>query len=113
MSDETEARLRALVDQKAATLDPMYKATLDLFRQWLRVTEMAMDDEGVAPGIIRAVLNRITYGAPYAADANQRIELDRKLVEEAMRRPPNPMVVPRCPSCGILGICADCKRGRR
>ena len=82
-----ESLLAGLVDRNAVANDPWYHTQIAMFRNWLRATEAAMEDEDVERRVIERVLNRIVYATPSGADAYERIERQR-LDLEAIRQMP-------------------------
>lgn len=92
-----EERLQQIVDPKLYGSDSAYHMMVTLFRQWLQQVEWACKDEEIPDSTIAAVLNRLTYGHPYGADALLRIEMDATRLEEIKSHPiPNIFVCPRC-----------------
>lgn len=67
-----EPLLKELVDHKMYARDARYYAQIAMFQKWLRMTEMAMEAEGVTPDAATRVLNRVVYGVPDASEAYAR-----------------------------------------
>jgi hypothetical protein len=82
MNEETGRRLQQMVDQEADSRDPMYHATVRLFRQWVVVAEQAMKDEGVSNSVIQAVLNRLILGHPAPGHSADEMVVKRSDLEE-------------------------------
>lgn len=92
-------RAEQFVDQYAAHHDAQYRATVETFRRWLEMTEMAMADEDVPSDVRGRVLNRLLFGTPSGADAYERIERRKRDIEIAMTAPVNLAVIK-----GSLGL---------
>lgn len=75
---------------RARRSDPMYAAQVSLLRQWLDLTDMVMEDNGVDHNVRRQVLNQLLYGAPNPYDAEARIEDLAAKAEELGRMMPSP-----------------------
>ena len=94
MNAELEQRLRRLTQGfgESAAKDPLYAASMHMFRSWLTQAEMAMEDEGVSNSVIRKVLNRMVYGHPIPADAPDIVRMRREDVEGLVARAPVPPI---------------------
>lgn len=92
LSEQIENRLRQMVDRGANHNDPMYHLQLIMFREWLQRTMMAMEDEGVPPEQAERVANRLLYAHPDGASAYERMDRDKRQLNELMNRLSMPMV---------------------
>jgi hypothetical protein len=82
VNEETERRLRKLIDPMAYANDVWYHAQVATFRSWLTQAELAMRDEKVSNTTIQAVLNRMVFGVPYPNDPEGRtVTMPREDVE--------------------------------
>ena len=84
---KTEERLRHFLDRDMQAQDALYNVQAKLFRAWLNAMQTAMEDENIEPSTIEAVLNRVLYGHPPAADAQARLDEHQRRVEIAMNHP--------------------------
>lgn len=70
--------------------DPALHFQVTVLRDHLRLTHMAMMDEGLDPDVIDRVLRTVVYGAlPGRADVDARMDVQRRFTEYAAadRRP--------------------------
>lgn len=87
LSEETEKRLRAMVDPTACVGDALYNLQVSMFRQWCTATQMALEDEGVDPAQAQRVINRLIYAHPDGATAYERIDRHARDVETLSNNP--------------------------
>lgn len=73
---------------RASLNDPLYAAQMSLIRQWLDLTDMVLEDNGIDHNVRRQVMNQLLYGSPNPYDAEARIELNHEKVEKLMRGVP-------------------------
>lgn len=71
--DHLDALVDRMVDRRAYHDDPTYHAQVAQLRQWMRLTEAAMRDEGLGPDVGRRVLERVAYGVPHPYEAYERM----------------------------------------
>jgi hypothetical protein len=83
-----DERLQEMLDPAAYGSDTAYHMMVTLFRQWLTQVEWACKDEDLPDATIGAILNRLTYGHPYGADALLRMEIDARKLEEIKQQGP-------------------------
>lgn len=69
----------------AARNDPMYRAQTSLFRQWLGLMDMVLEDNGVDREVRQQCANQMLYGTPNPFDAEARIEQTAAKAEELAR----------------------------
>lgn len=96
LPDSVERKLRHLVDPSMNSHDAYYHAITSQFRSWLSSAHMAMEDEEVGTETIERVLNRMVYGHPSGAQAYERQDA-QKLMMDAMEYQPRPMFFPGGP----------------
>jgi hypothetical protein len=110
MDEKMKDRLEQIIDPKAYGSDAAYHMMVTLFRQWMTEVEWACKDEDIPDDKTAAILNRLTYGHPYGADALLRIEMDATKLEELKSNPPPSVFM--CPRCGRVSHSAhDIKEG--
>jgi ribosomal protein S27AE len=110
VDEKMQDRLNQIVDPKLYGSDTAYHMMVTLFRQWLTQVEWACKDEEIPDSTIAAILNRLTYGHPYGADALLRMEMDTTRLEEIKKNPLQTMFV--CPRCHAASYNAnDIKEG--
>jgi ribosomal protein L37E len=110
MNEKMEDRLQQIIDPEAYGSDTAYHMMVTLFRQWLNQVEWACKDEDIPDQKTAAILNRLTYGHPYGADALLRMEMDTTRLEEIKRNPLQTVFV--CSRCGRVSHNAhDIKEG--
>lgn len=83
-----ETTLRRLVDPESFDQDAVYHMMVKMFRNWLVVTEGAMEDEDVDRQTIQRVLNRIVYACPDGAMAHERIAMDKTMRDVVAKTTP-------------------------
>lgn len=81
---ETDGRLNFLVDKAMYHNEALYHAQVEQFRSWLKMTEMAMEDENIHPDKIERMLNRLVYGVPNSSDAYLRQEERERMLQLAL-----------------------------
>jgi hypothetical protein len=85
MNSETERRLVALTDRDMYNSDAQYHAEVAMLRQWLRMMELAMEDEGIEDDRAQRVLHRMVFAVPSGADGYGRRESLRRAIDSLSR----------------------------
>lgn len=81
MNEQTEARLKHLIDPKSYATDVWYHAQVSTFRSWLLAAEMAMRDEDVSNRTIERVLNRMVFATPTPVMGPDNVMVKREDLE--------------------------------
>jgi hypothetical protein len=71
--------------------DAQYAYQWTVLRDMLARLEVILDDEDVPRETAERVMRCLLYGAPSAADAEQRMERDREMIDLMARVPPMPV----------------------
>jgi len=74
--------------------DAHYAYQWAVLRDMLARLEVILDDEDVPREVAMRVMRCLLYGAPSAADAEQRMERDAEMVRLMARVPPAPVFFP-------------------
>jgi hypothetical protein len=75
-------------------LDARYAYQWAILRDMLARLEVILDDEDVPRETAERVLRCLLYGAPSAADAEQRMEREQAMIDLMARVPPMPVHFP-------------------
>jgi hypothetical protein len=67
--------------------DGAYNYSLNMLRDLLRRLEVILEDENVAPETAARILRCLLYGAPSAADAEERIHMQEEIVKAMQQTP--------------------------
>ncbi len=78
----------------SAALDAAYRYQVTVLREMLDRLEVVLDDEGVPRDVACRVIRHMLYAAPSVADAELRMEQDKRMADLASRVPPRPVFVP-------------------
>ena len=72
-------------------LDAAFMYQRSVLRDLLERLDAILADEGVPPATAAHVIRCMLYGSPSVADAELRMEQDKRMVEMAARMPPLPI----------------------
>jgi len=74
-------------------LDGAFMYQRAVLRDLLERLEVIMDDVGAPREVTSRVIRHMLYGSPSVADAELRVQQDKRLAELAAQVPPSPVLV--------------------
>lgn len=99
--DLVESYQRRSGQPRDSQRDAPYSYQWSVLRDMMARLEVILDDEGVPREAACRVLRCLLYGAPSAADAEQRMEREREMIDLMARVPPAPLNFPGAADIGM------------
>jgi hypothetical protein len=96
-----ESYLARTGQPRAGQRDAHYSYQWTVLRDMLARLEVILDDEDVPRETAERVIRCLLYGAPSAADADERMEQHAEMVNLMARVPPSPMFFPGAADLGL------------
>lgn len=67
-------------------VDALFQIQGTILQEMLNAMELALEDDGIPPEVIRRVIQKLVYGSPHLADAEERIDLSARLTDVAEKK---------------------------